>query len=125
MAAAAEPPGARLARLAKLHQKVSRASVDTAGADAVLLKIGELGGRIEGEAKLTQLLAKASAPLGQRLGALLNMATGETAPPGPAAERAKAEVLKLVRLPEARAELANTPAAIEQLKMLMHLDDAA
>lgn len=125
MASGVQTPAVRLGRLAKLYRQLARAAADEAGTEEVLEKIGVIGGRIEAEANLTTLLTRSSAPLGQRIAALANMATGETAPPGPAADRAKAEAMKLMRLPGAREELAKTPAALEQLKGLRLLEDAA
>jgi hypothetical protein len=61
-------------------------------------------------------------PLGPVLWALaLRGARAELLPEfvGPAADRAKAEVLKLFRAPEARAALARTPEALAPLKGLM------
>ncbi len=93
--------------------------------DTVLLRLGELGGRIEASAKLTTLLARASGPLVQRLGLLLKMAAGETAPLGPASDRAKAEALKLIRLPDARTALAQAPEVLAQVRGLMQSIEAA
>jgi hypothetical protein len=65
------------------------------------------------------MLSKGSAPPLQRLTALLRMAAGETAPRGPAADRARLAALKLVRTPEVRAGVAASPEAGEQLRGLM------
>ncbi len=53
------------------------------------------------------------------------MAVGDTAPPGPAADRAKAEAMKLIRAPGAINELAQTPEALMQVKTLMQALEAA
>ncbi len=50
---------------------------------------------------------------------------GEMAPPGLAADRAKAEALKLMRLPDARAELPKNPEMLEQVRILMQSMEAA
>jgi hypothetical protein len=81
--------------------------------------IGVVGGVVEREAKLTAQLARAPAPVPQKLSALLRLAAGETAPLGPAADRAKAEAIKIFRAPEARASLGTTPEALAPLKALM------
>ncbi len=47
------------------------------------------------------------------------MAMGEAAPTGPAADRAKAEAVKLIRLPEFRAELTASPEAVAKVRDLM------
>ena len=71
------------------------------------------------EARIVVILARAPAPLPQKLSVLLRMAAGETAPPGPAADRAKAEAIRLFRAPDNRAALAAAPETIAPLKNLM------
>ena len=55
----------------------------------------------------------------QRLNLLLRMAMGETAPTGPAAQRAKDAALKLSKAPEVRAELVKNPETLQRLRPLM------
>ena len=54
-----------------------------------------------------------------RLTLLLKLACGEAAPLGPAADRAKAEALKLVRLDDTRAELARSPERMAEVRTLI------
>ena len=125
LASSTESPAARLARLAELHRQLIRTGGDDAGVDAVLQRIGEIGGRVEAEAKLVGMLARASAPLPQKLKALIRMAAGETAPPVPAAERARTEVKRAMKTPEARAALNDMPEAMGQVRALMSSMEAA
>jgi hypothetical protein len=53
------------------------------------------------------------------------MAAGDSAPPGPAAQRAREVALKLSKLPEVRADLARSPELIEKLRPLMMAAPAA
>ncbi|HEX2559765.1 MAG TPA: hypothetical protein VHK87_06755, partial [Phenylobacterium sp.] len=85
----------------------------------VQAKLGELGGVLDAEAKLTASLAKAQAPASQRLMLLLKFALGETAPLGPATERAKAEAVRLIRMDETRSELARSPERMAQVGELI------
>jgi len=124
MTSGPESPAARLACLAELHRQLIRTSNDS-GADAVLQRIGEIGGRIEAEAKLVGALVRATAPLPQKLKALIRMASGETAPPGPAAERALHEVKKAMRSPESRAALNDMPDAMQKVRAIISLEAAA
>jgi len=78
-----------------------------------------VGGTVEAEARITAMLARSPAPLQQKLSVLLRMAGGETAPPGPAADRAKAEAIKLFRAPQNRAVLAAAPETLAPLRGLM------
>ena len=119
-----ESAAARLARLADLSRQLTRTSADS-GVDAVLQRIGEVGGRIEAESKLVGALSRASAPLPQKLKALVRMASGETAPPGPAADRARAELRKAMRSPEAVAALNDMPETMGQVRAIMSLEAAA
>lgn len=114
-----DTPSAKLAVLAELQGAVARAGLTDADQAAAAAKIGEIGGLIEADSKLTALLAKADAPAGQKLILLLKLACGETAPRGPAADRAKAEALRLLRAPEARQEIAGDPQTLERVKNLM------
>ena len=125
MSAETETPSARLAKLADLRRQVARSGAGAAGLDTVLEKIGEIGGRVEAQAKLTSMIARAKAPAAQRLALLLKMACGETAPAGPAADRAKVEAMKLARDPAMRDTLANSPEVLNQLRSLIHMDAAA
>jgi hypothetical protein len=125
MSSPAEPAPARLTRLAELHRQVARSGAGAAGLEAALEKIGEMGGRIEDQAKLTSLIVRASAPMPQRVAALVKMACGETAPPGPAADRARIAALRMAKDPAARADLASAPEVLSQLKSLMHMATAA
>ncbi len=118
-------PAARLARLAEIYREVVRSGGDVAGCDAALQKLGELGGRIETDSKLASLVVRASGPLLQRLSLLLKMASGEAAPPGPAADRAKVEAMKLIRAPETVTELSKTPEAMAQVRQLVQSLDVA
>jgi hypothetical protein len=109
----------KLAALAELQRSVFRCGFVTEEAGPIAVKIGEVGGQIEADARLAQALSRAAAPVVNRLTLLLRLAAGETAPRGPAAERAKAEAIRLMRAPEIRAEIAKTPDAIDRVRGLM------
>ena len=74
---------------------------------------------IEADSRLSAALARAKAPPMHRLTLLLRLAAGESAPLGPAADRARSEALKLVRLPETRAALAEAPEQFETVRTLL------
>lgn len=109
----------KLQILAALNRSVIAAALSEKDSEQIMGGIGHVGGVIEAEAKLTATLARAPAPVPQKLSALLRLAAGETAPIGPVSERAKAEAVKLFRAPEARAALSAAPEAIAPLKGLM------
>jgi hypothetical protein len=109
----------KLAALAELQRSVFRCGFVTEEAGPIAIKIGEVGGQIEADARLAQALSRAAAPVVNRLTLLLRLAAGETAPRGPAADRAKAEAIRLMRAPEIRAEIASTPDAVERMRALM------
>ena len=50
---------------------------------------------------------------------LLKLACGETAPLGPAADRARTEALRLLREPEIRRDLASEPQLLDRVKTMM------
>ena len=107
----------KLAALAELQRAVFRCGFAPEEAEPIAAKIGEIGGLVE--ADLAQALAKANAPVVNRLTLLLRLAAGETAPRGAAAEWAKTETLRLMRAPEIRAEIARTPEAVSRVRALM------
>ena len=116
-------PGPTAARklqvLAQLQRSIRAAALSQHDTDQIGGAIGVIGGVIEAEAKLTRQLARAPASVSQKFSALLRLAAGETAPFGPAADRAKAEAIKMFREPEARASLSASPEALAPLKTLM------
>jgi hypothetical protein len=116
---APESPAAKLAALAELQRSVARAGFVSEDAAPIAARMGEVGGMIEAESRLTAALAKAEAPVVNRLTVLLRLAAGEAAPLGPAADRAKAEAIRLMRAPETRHELAKTPEALDRVRSLM------
>lgn len=114
-----ESPPTRLAALAALQRSVGRCGLDPADSTPLQEELGVLGGKIEAEARLIAALTKANAPAVQKLTFLLRMASGETAPVGPAADRAKVEALRLVREPAIRNELAAAPEQMVAVRDLI------
>jgi hypothetical protein len=114
-----ESPAAKLAVLAELQKAINQAGLNDADQAAAAGKIGEIGGLIEADSKLTASLARANAPVSQRITLLLRLAAGETAPLGPAADRAKKEALRLLGAPESRGELATDTEGLARIRVLM------
>jgi hypothetical protein len=112
-------PAQKLAILARLQRSVRGALLNERDTEVIAGTIGTVGGVVESEARLALQLARAPAPIQQKLTLLLRLATGETAPLGPAADRAKVEALRLLRAPDSRATLAADPAALAPLRTLM------
>lgn len=119
MRTATQTAARKLQSLAALNRSVRAAALSENDTEQINGAIGQVGGLVEAEAKLTAQLARAPAPPAQKLAALLRLAAGETAPLGPAADRAKTEAIKLFRAPEARAALTASPEQIAPLKSLM------
>jgi hypothetical protein len=109
----------RLSALAALERAVRRAALGEGDQRRISGRLGEVAGKIEADARLCALLVRSPAPLVQRANMLLRLANGEISPPGPAAERAKAELLRLIKAPEARAELAAAPDFASRVRELM------
>ncbi len=114
-----DSPAARLAALAKLQRAVARCGLVAEDYEPIQQKFGELGGQVEADSKLAAAVAKAAGPVVHRLMLLLKLAAGEAAPLGPAADRAKVEAMKLVRLDETRAELAKSPEQMDRVRELL------
>ena len=117
--AATDSPATRLAALAGIQKSVARLGFVPEELAPLQNKIGEIGGLIEADTKLVALIVRSKMSTANRLTALLKMAAGETAPLGPVADRAKAEVLKMTRAPEVRAELAKAPEQLDAVRGLL------
>lgn len=109
----------KLGVLAGLQRAVRACGLSERDNDEINAAIGAVGGTVEAEARLIAMLARSPAPLLQKLSVLLRLAAGEAAPIGPAAERARAEAIKLFRAPESRAILSAAPETLVPLKGLM------
>jgi hypothetical protein len=109
----------RLSALAHLQRQVSAAGFVPEDSGPILTQIGLVGGKVEASANLVAALGRAEAPVVKRLTALLKLASGQSAPVGPAADRAKAEAIKLMRAPQTREVLAKSPEGLEQVRSLM------
>ncbi|HEY5411885.1 MAG TPA: hypothetical protein VIJ94_14280 [Caulobacteraceae bacterium] len=119
LASTASSPSARLLHIAEIYRETVRAGGDVAGTSEVLQRLADLGGRIEAENKIVSLLAKSAASPMQKLAALLKMASGESAPPGPATERAKVWALKLAGDPGLRSTLSEDAEVMRRLRQVI------
>jgi hypothetical protein len=117
--AAPDSPATKLAALAQIQRQLGRIGFVHEEVIPISEKIGEIGGLIEGDSKLIAMVAKANAPVVHRLNLLVRLASGEAAPLGPVTERARHEVLKLMKAPEARANLAAAPDMLEKVRDLL------
>jgi hypothetical protein len=109
----------RLVVLAALQRSAGRCGLVEEDYEPIRTKLGEIGGAIEAEARLTASLAKANAPAISRLTLLLKLASGESAPLGPAADRARSEALRLVRHEDTRAEFTKAPDQVDAVRELI------
>ncbi|WP_374575256.1 hypothetical protein [Phenylobacterium sp.] len=109
---------AKLASLARLQKAAGRGGLLPEDYEPIQAKLGDVGGMVEADAKLTYTVARAQAPALHRLTLLLKLANGEAAPLGPAADRARMEALRLMRVDETRAELANAPDRAAEVRGL-------
>ena len=115
-----ESPTAKLAALAALQRNLRRIGLAETEEAVALARVGELGGAVEADARLCATLARADIPLLQRITLLLRLATGDAAPLGAAADRARNETVRLLKADGSRAAMAAAPAqAIERMRGLM------
>ena len=104
--AGTDSPAARLAQLADLQKALARAGLDPEERSEIAAKLGEVADGIETKVHLISSIARAPGGAAHRLLLLLRLANGDSVPLGPVSTRARTEVLKLVRDPGVRAELA-------------------
>lgn len=109
----------KLLTLARLQRSVRAVQLGEIDEREIAASIGTLGGTLEADAGLISQIARASAAVTQKLGVLLRMAAGETAPLGPAADRARAEALRMLRASEVKDALSVEPEASAALNALM------
>jgi hypothetical protein len=114
-----DSPTVKLAALAALQKDAGRTGLAAEDLAPIQAKLGEIGGLIEADTRLTAALVQASAPLIHRLTLLLRLATGDAAPLGPAVDRARGAALKLLRSDAARSELAAVPGQLAQVRDLI------
>ncbi|HPA38293.1 MAG TPA: hypothetical protein PLV04_06090 [Phenylobacterium sp.] len=114
-----DAPGLKLEALAGLQQAVARSGLAVEDYGPLQAKLGDVGGMVEADSKVVAVIAKAQTSPALRLLVLLRMAAGQIAPLGPAADRARVEALKLIRLDETRNDLANVPERMGQIRDLM------
>jgi hypothetical protein len=115
----ADAPTAKLVRLANMQQMVARAGFVVEESGPILTRIGLVGAKVEADAQLVAALARAETPVVNRLTFLLKLANGQAAPSGPVADRARGEAMKLMRAPQTRAALAESPDGLERVRALM------
>ncbi|WP_296817436.1 hypothetical protein [Brevundimonas sp.] len=109
----------RLASLAELQARTRACELNDKDEAEICEALGRVGGVVEADARFTLQLARAPAPPVQKLGVLLKLAAGEGCPLGPAAERAKAEALRLLKAPETRQAIAADPQSLGALRPLI------
>jgi hypothetical protein len=112
-------PAGRLAALAALQKSVRRVELSERDVHEISAKIGEIGGLVEADSRLVAQLVKAPASTAQKLTLLLKLAAGDAAPQGPAADRARAEAMRLLKAPEARAEVAGSPELASRVREVL------
>jgi hypothetical protein len=115
----ADTPTQRLVLLASMQKSIGRTGLDPSDLALLRTKLGELGGLVEADIKLSATLLASQAPVAHRLTMLLKLAMGEAAPLGPAADRARGAALKLLRSDTTRAELAAAPAQLAQVREMI------
>ncbi len=114
-----QPIATRLTALSRLQRAVSRCGLVEEDFAPIQGKLGELGGLIEADSRLiAHTMSGAGSAVG-KLTVLLKMACGETAPLGPAADRARTEALKLARHDTTRAELVSAPDQVDAIRDLL------
>jgi hypothetical protein len=114
-----ESASVKLQALAALQKAVGRGGLAPEDFAPIQSKIGDVGAMVEADARLVATLVKAPAPPVQKLMLLLRLATGEAAPIGPAADRARLEALKLVRREDTRAALSQSPERMGQVRQMI------
>jgi hypothetical protein len=115
----AASPSQKLAVLARLQRAVRGAQLGELEQRQIQEVIGVVGGALEADVGLIAQIGRAPVGPLQKITALLRLASGEAAPLGPAANRAKTEAIKMLRAPEIRTSLDAAPDSAASLRSLM------
>lgn len=115
----ARPAPQRLLWLAQMQKRAIAAQLGDKAQEDVTGKLGKFGAEIATESHVIANMLKAQAPPLHKLAWLLSFASGQAAPLGPVADQAKAEVLRIMRMPAIQETLSNNPQAVAQLKPMM------
>ncbi len=110
----------RLQALAQMQRRVRQVQLADKDAEEACGRLGHIGGLIAGDVHLIPHLLKASVSPAQKITLLLGYATGASAPLGPVADQAKAEVTKLLRVPEIQQELLGNPQLVAAMRPMLH-----
>jgi hypothetical protein len=114
-----QPARAKLQIMAKMQRSIARVALPLEDADPILKRIGEVASLVEIESKYIATIMKAQVTPANRLLMLMALTMGDSGPSGPVADRAKAEVMKLLRLPEVRKEIAASPETAAAVKRFL------
>lgn len=117
--AAGAGAGQKLHALADIQSRVRACDLSEKDEADICAGLGRIGDLIEADGKVAAHIARAGVPVTQKLSLLLKMASGQSCPVGPGADRAKAEALRLLKNPDTRQALATDAAALPALKPLM------
>lgn len=109
----------KLLVLARLQRSVRAVQLGELDERQISTAIGALGGTLEADAGLLNQIGRAQATPVQKLMALVKMVNGDTAPFGPAADRARSEAVRMLRIPDIREAVNADPAAATALQGLL------
>ncbi|MEG1452612.1 hypothetical protein [Brevundimonas sp.] len=119
LCAATLPPLHRLMALRRLQRAIEGAGLAGKSAENTTETLGRIGTKIAEETRLISQIAKASVPLQQKLSALLRLAAADAAPVGKVNDMARAEAMRLLRLPETRQQMQASPEMVSALLPMM------
>jgi hypothetical protein len=112
---AGRPAAQRLSYLADLQRRFEAAKLPDKEAQEIRDKVGHIGAQVAQDAQLLAHIMRSPAPALQKLGVLLGLASGRSAPVGPLSEQARNEALRILRAPEVRQAMSGQPQLLAQL----------
>jgi len=105
--------------LAALQRSAGGGAPNENDTGQIVRRPGETGGLVGAAARVCKQIVRARAPPVQKLTLLLRLASGEAAPVGPASDKARGEVMRLLRSPDAREALMGSPEAAGKLRPML------
>lgn len=114
-----QPARTKLQVLARMQRSITKAGLTVEDTDPIVKRIGDVGGLVEAESKYIATIMKAQVTSANRLMMLMALSSGEAGPSGPVADKAQAEAMKLLRLPDVRKEIAASPDMATAVKRFL------
>jgi hypothetical protein len=113
------PVAMRLARLAEFQRRLLRVGMTDSDTRAHAQKLSDFGTALEKSVDLVRRIALSDTPTLSRLNLLLELAMGQTAPTGPVGEKAREQIMSLLRVHPLTEEFQANPDLMGKVRKVL------